>query len=599
MRITQRARAGTESNGGVGTMVAAGRGRSWPRGAVVALVAWQAAQAWAQAGPPPVRTPEVVTPPSQLAAPIVAPRPETKLPERAPPPRELAKPEDDRRVDIDAFTLDESAPAALRAALPGLTQRFIGKQRRFEDLLSAVNEVTRYLQRELGYYLGYAYLPEQTAADGKVRIAILEGRLDRVVLEWNDKLPVRREIVEAYTSRLKTDQILYTRDVERVAFLLNDLRGMTTRFEVRPGSRPGTALLVVTPTPEPRRTYKIEGDTNGTKALGEYRITGLAQMASPLGRGDGLTGNVLASTTGGLFFGLLGYNTPIGASGLKIGTSISAVSYKLDRGLFPLNLTGTASTVNAYGLYPVVRARNLNFFTLASAEYKQYTDRQEEVGALVKKNVTTVAIGATGDFRDSVLGGGVNTYEVSLVNGRVAYPQGRSSALDDDPTFNKLTFGYTRLQDLVTGKLLLYTAVRGQYAANNLDTTEQFRLGGPDGVRAWATGEGTGDIGTTVSLELRWLPPEDWFGRIAREMVASFFVDGGYVQYRYRQRLGVDADPPPNTGTFTGAGVGLTWVRPGKWSVRGAVAQPISGESRGGPGEKKTRFYLQAAMFFQ
>jgi hemolysin activation/secretion protein len=559
--------------------------------------------AFGQAGstPPaaPIRTPEVVTPPSQLAAPIVSERPRATLPERAPPPRELAKPEDDRRLDVESYVLDDSAPAALRNVLPALTQRYVGKQRRFEDLLSAVNEVTRHLQRELGYYLGYAYLPEQTAAGGKVRIAILEGRLDRVVLEWNDKLSVKREVVEAYTARLKTDQILYTRDVERVAFLLNDLRGISTRFEVRPGSRPGTAILVVTPTPEPRLTYKLEGDTNGTKALGEYRLTGLAQMSSPFGRGDGLTANVLASTTGGMFFGLLGYTSPIGSDGIKVGTSVSAVSYKLDRGLFPLNLTGSAATVNVFGLYPVVRARNLNFFTLASAEAKQYTDRQEEVGALVKKSVSTVAIGTTGDFRDSVLGGGVNTYEFNIVNGRVTYPQGRSSALDDDPTFNKLTFGYTRLQDLVTGKLLLYTAIRGQYAANNLDTTEQFRLGGPDGVRAWATGEGTGDIGTTMSLELRWLPPEDWFGRIAREMVASFFFDGGYVQYRYRPRISTDADPPPNNGTFTGAGIGLTWVRPGKYSIRGAVAQPIGGESRSGPGEKKTRFYLQAAMFFQ
>jgi hemolysin activation/secretion protein len=567
-------------------------------GWAAAMLALHAAQAGAQTAAP-VRTPEVVTPPSQLAAPVLAPRPATTLPERAPPPRELAKPEDDRRLDIAGYVVDDSAPAALRAALPALTQRYTGKQRRFEDLLSAVNEVTRYLQRDLGYYLGYAYLPEQTAGDGRVRIAILEGRLDRVVLEWNDKLPVKREVVEAYTARLKTDQILYTRDVERVAFLLNDLRGMSTRFEVRPGSRPGTALLVVTPTPEPRYTFKVEGDTNGTKALGEYRLTGLAQMAAPLGRGDGLTGNVLTSTTGGLLFGLVGYTTPIGADGIKVGTSVSAVNYKLDRGLFPLNLTGTASTFNVYGLYPFVRSRNLNFFTLASAEQKQYTDRQEEVGALVKKDITTVALGTTGDFRDSVFGGGVNTYELSIVNGRVRYPQGRSSALDDDPSFNKLTFGYTRLQDLITGKVLLYTAIRGQYAANNLDTTEQFRLGGPDGVRAWATGEGTGDIGTTLSLELRWLPPEDWFGRIAREMVASVFVDGGYVQYRYRPRVSTDADPPPNTGSFSGAGVGLTWVRPGKYAIRGAVAQPISGESRSGPGEKKTRFYLQAAIFFQ
>lgn len=556
----------------------------------------------AQSAPPvspPVRTPQVVPQASELAPPLLAPeRDAVLLPAAPPPPRELGKPDDDVRVDVTAYSVDAGAPAELRAALKALTQGFVGKQRSFEDLSNAAAAVTRFLQRDLGYYLGYAYLPEQSSTDGIIQIAVLEGRLDRVVLNWRDDLPIKREVVEGFLHRLRPGSVLKVRDVERVVFLVNDLRGMSTRFEVKAGAQVGTAQLVVTPTPEKVWTGKVEIDANGSRPLGEYRASGLVQMNSPLGRGDGLTANALASTTGGLGFALLGYTTPVGSDGIKVGTSLSGVRYQLDRGEFPLDLNGSAVTVNVYGLYPVVRSRNLNLFTLASLEHKTYEDRQEQAGTRTRKTVQTVALGTTGDFRDALLGGGVNTYDASLVSGQVTYPAGRNLALDDDERFTKLTYGFTRLQDLVTGRALVYFSLRGQFAANNLDTTEQFRLGGPEGVRAFAPGEGTGDIGTVASLELRVLPLEDWFGRIAREMVFSAFVDAGYVQYRYRQRITPLPGATKNTALLSGVGVGLVWVRANEYSLRLSIAKPVSGTARSGDNPRDVRLYIQASKLF-
>lgn len=557
----------------------------------------------ASPAPPPVRTPSVVPPASELAPPVAAPATQATLPASPTPPRELGKPDDDVRLDVDGYTLDDSAPPELRAAVGRLTAPFTGPQRSFEDLVNAAAEVTRFLQRDLGYYLGYAYIPEQApqagAAGGKtIRIAVLEGRLDRVVLNWRNGLAVDREVVEAYLARLKPGSVLKVRDVERVVFLVNDLRGMTARFEVRAGSVPGTATLVVTPNPEPVYTGKVDLDANGAKALGEFRIGGLAQMNSPFGRGDGITGNLLSSTTGGLAFALLGYNTPLGSDGFKVGASVSAVRYQLDKEQFPLDLNGTATTFNAFALYPVVRSRNLNLFTLASVEHKAYTDRQGQVGGEARKSVDALALGVTGDFRDSLLGGAVNTFELNLSGGQLKYPSGRNPTLDDDERYTKLTYGASRLQDWITGRALVYLNVRGQYAANNLDTTEQFRLGGPDGVRAFSTGEGTGDIGVVASLELRLLPPESWFGRTAREMVFSLFADGGYVQYRYRQRLQTETNASANNAVFSGVGFGLSWVRPGGYALRFSVAQPTGGGTRSGEKIDKLRAYVQATMLF-
>lgn len=566
---------------------------------VVPLMGAGALQAQVAPAPaaPPIRTPTVVPPASELAPTVSVPESTPRLPERA-APRELGKPENDVRVDVTRYAVDDDAPAALRAALPRITAAFTGLQRSFEDLAEAAVEVTRFLQRDLGDYLGYAYLPEQSPQDGVIRIAVLEGRLDRVVLNWPDGLAVKREVVEGYLARLVPGSVLKVRDVERVVFLVNDLRGMTAKFEVKAGSQPGTASLVVTPSAEKVWSGKVEGDINGTQPLGRYRLSGLVQMNSPFGRGDGFTGNVLASTTGGLAFALLGYNTPLGSDGIKVGTSLSAVHYQLDKSTFPLDLNGSASTFNIYGLYPLVRSRNLNLFTLISAEHKEYEDRQSQVDGVSRKSVDTVALGATGDFRDSLLGGGVNTYDASLVSGSVRYPGGRNPALDDDPNFIKLTLAYSRLQDLVTNRALVYFSLRSQLVQKNLDTTEQFRLGGPDGVRAFSSGDGTGDLGAVTSLELRLLPPEDWFGRVAREMVFSAFVDGGYLQYRYRPRVNVGAAAIKNTAVLSGAGFGLSWVHGNDYSLRLSLSKPISGKEASSDGKTGVRVFLQAAKLF-
>ncbi len=560
------------------------------------------ASAALQAQPAPIGTPAVVPTPAELAPRTLAPASDAALPTRPPPPRELGKPEDDIRLDVAGYAVDDDAPEALRAALPRLTAAYVGRQRGFEDLVNAAAEVTRFLQRDLGYYLGYAYLPEQsptaTAEGSTIRIAVLEGRLDRVVLNWRNGLAVDREVVEAYLARLQPGSVLKVRDVERVVFLVNDLRGMTARFEVRAGSQPGTAMLVVTPSPERIWSGKAEFDINGAEALGENRLGGLLQMNSPFGRGDGFTATALASTTGGLGFALLGYTTPLGSDGFKVGASLSGVRYQLDKDMFPLDLNGTAATVNAYGLYPLVRSRNLNLFTLATVEHKAYTDRQGLVDGRTRKTVDALAIGSTGDFRDSLLGGGVNTFDLNLSSGQVKYPEGRNPSLDDDERYTKLVYGFTRLQDWITGRALVYLSLRGQYAASNLDTTEQFRIGGPDSVRAFTAGEGTGDIGTLATVELRLLPPDSWFGRTAREMVFSVFADGGYVQYRYRRRITADPNVGKNNGVFSGVGFGLSWVRPGEYALRLSVAQPTGGAARGGEKIDKLRAYLQATMLF-
>jgi len=558
-----------------------------------ALLCWLAGVAIAQtpAPPPP---PGAVPTPEQLRPPVPAARSDAPLPPQAPVLRELGKPSDELVLDVNSYTVDASAPAELRAALPALTAPFVGKQRSYEAMVDAAAAVTRFLQRDLGYYLGYAYLPEQTPVDGVIRIAVLEGRLDEVILNWPDKMPIKREVVEAYLARLKPGEILRVRDVERIVFLVNDLRGLTARFEVKAGRTPGTASLVVTPQPEERIVSRVDVDTLGSRYSGVVRGSWLSTISSPTGHGDGLVLNALSTSTRGLMFGLAGYTLPVGSDGLKLGVSLSLVRYELDKDELPLGLNGDAATLTTYALYPVIRSRNLNLFALVSLDSKRFTDRADSAGPAgdTTKRVTDLQLSVSGDARDDLLTGGVNTYELSLVSGRLSSPR----RPDDVPSgFSLARINASRLQNISSNRLLLYTALKSQFSARNLDSTEQFQLGGPDRVRAFAPGEGTGDSGLVVSLELRVLPSEAWFGRVARELVFSAFYDVGRI--RFRNDPASDSTTA-NTASLSGWGVGAVWDRARDFALRAYFAWPISGTAVNDPEVKKPRVYLTGTKSF-
>lgn len=582
--------------------------------AIAALLCASPALGWAQGTPaavPPNSTPAAVLPNIQRLEPTV-PRPLTNAAQlpgvpdgpgasagRA--PRELGRSADELRLDVKAYAV-EGGPPALQAALPALTAAYIGPGRSYEDLERAALEVTRYLQRELGYYLGHAYLPEQVPRDGVVRIAVLEGRLDHVVLNWPEGLVVDRAAVQAHLDRLKPGNILLVSEVERVVFLINDLRGIQARFEFDEGAAWGTANLIVNVRAEDRWQQRLEFDSDGSRYSGEFRLGAQATLNSPLGRGDALTLSAQTSTTGGLGFGLLGYTSPVGASGLKLGASLSAIRYRLDKSLLPQDVSGQALAASVYALYPLLRSRNLNLFSLASLEAKRFLDRQGDPDSIeVIKRSEELRIALTGDFRDGWLTGGVNTFDFSANAGSVRFLKNPPAASDDARQFRKIGYGFTRLQNLVSNRLLVYLNLRGQQALSNLDATQQFRLGGSDGVRAFAPGEMPGDSGQLLTAELRWLPLENWlpFENLlardswlrasVRDMVFSLFYDHGQV--RFRHDVSQRAASFVNGASLAGAGIGVAWERPHSFNLRIYLAQPTGGEATGDPVKRNPRVY--------
>ena len=138
--------------------------------------------------------------------------------------------------------------------------------------------------------------------------------------------------------------------------------------------------------------------------------------------------------------------------------------------------------------------------------------------------------GIQGNSRDVFLGGGINTFGVNMTYGDLYLANSNGYATTDALTantggaFQRYNINFNRLQritDSTQGLINFY----GQLANKNLDSSQQFILGGPSGVRAYPTGEGAGSQGGVAQFEVN---QNFWYNSPIGTLSGMAFWDAGY-----------------------------------------------------------------------
>ena len=101
----------------------------------------------------------------------------------------------------------------------------------------------------------------------------------------------------------------------------------------------------------------------------------------------------------------------------------------------------------------------------------------------------------------------------------------------------------------------------------NLNSGEQFYLGGPYGVRAYPVSQGGGAQGALLVAEFRQQLPDN--------LTASVFFDAGIVQqYKRPFNEWQGKTNANNSYSLMGSGFGMKWSD-GKWNVTGSIAWKV------------------------
>ncbi len=506
----------------------------------------------------------------------------------AEPPRP-GTPDSSVRLTVSGFEFtgnDSIASAELSAALTSYTGREIG----YTELAEAAQRITQ-LYRARGYIVARATLPPQDIRDGRVTIAVQEGILGEVKVERNRQVRLREGVVQSFLSGLRRGQVIREADLERALLVLTDVPGIVVRSVLRPGATPGTADLVVQVNENGKMTAQAAYDNAGSRYTGRHRLLVDAALADNFGFGEVLSLRGI-TTFQDLTAWTLGASVPIGGSGLRAGLNHTRLHYRLGREYAPLGASGEAEVSGANLRMPVLRGRDANLAVELAFEQKHFIDRTALAGSDVTKSSRATRLSIDGDVRDTLAGPALTQYGLSVTRGRLDRTSAADAFADSlgartAGDFRKINWQLSRLQSLPAG-LTLHAALSGQTASNNLDSSEEFSLGGLQGVRAFPQGEGAGDEGVLARLELRRR-----LGTVRGFAVdGSLFYDIGRVRFDHNPW---DPLQTRNERTLSGGGIGITFTRPNALAVSLALAFPDKGRPATTEATRSPTFWVQVS----
>ena len=479
-------------------------------------------------------------------------------------------------------TYSESELLALTGFVPGVEMTLT-------DLRRMAARITAHYSTQ-GYLAARAYLPAQQVTDNTVTIAVSEGQYGQIILRNQSKLSDR----QAYSllDGLKPGDPITNDSLESRLLLLSDTPGVEVKSTLVPGAGPGTSDLLVDIAPGRLVTGSVDADNAGNRYTGEFRLGATVNLNNPLGLGD--VAGLRAVTSGsGLKYGRFFYQVPFGKA--AVGVAYSRLDYALSKEFAPLGANGVATAMGVYGSYTLLRSRNANLYAGLSYDHKTFQDRVALFSLVTDRKINVVTGNLYGSLLDTVGGGGVNSFSLSLSAGTLDIQTPAARAADavsagSQGAYNKLAFTASRLQQ-VTDSVSFFAGISGQGASKNLDPSEKMSLGGMDGVRAYPQGESFGDQGYLVNLEARLLLPkaESLPGR----MHLIGFVDAGSVTINKNPwAAGI------NQRSLAAYGVGLTWSEPGNFLVRTYYARKLGNDLATSAPDRSGRLWIQGVKYF-
>lgn len=464
----------------------------------------------------------------------------------------------DRSVAVTpaAFRIQGNTRFSEAQLLPVLAP-FVGQRTDMAGLARAAAAV-RQFYRDRGYILTEVYLPAQqfAASGGTVTLQVLEARIGKADIRVEGAGPSEALVRAIVQAQLRPGELITGYVLEKPILLLRDLPGIEATAEVRPGTNPGEADVIVVVKPAGRRYSALIGaDNHGPRAAGEWRGYVEAEANNLVGSGDTLSARVQRSDQSGSNLYRLGYSATVGGQATRLGLQVVKAEYALGKQFAALGAAGEAHVASASVTQPFIRSRAYNLYGALTVERKDLHDGTATPTSSSSRQVDAARLSLMGNFVDSAAGNAFSSYALAFTRGHLDLDPA-ALALDQGPTglrtagaFSKVNLDFQRAtfltaQDRVTANL------QAQWASRNLTSAEQFGLGGPTGVRGYPVGEAMGDSGAILSLEYR----HQFAPLGAVPVAASVFYDWGRVSFNE----GGTPFAGPDSQVLSSAGVGFT-----------------------------------------
>lgn len=467
---------------------------------------------------------------------------------------------DDAQFTIENFIMEAPDLFLDKEELTRILEEGMGEQKTMAQLRRTVDALTSYC-RTHGYPAAAVYLPPQDSPDGIVVLRVLPGRYDEIVIENNSRLKDR--VARGIIAGLKSDDIITTAKLETALYSVSDATGARAVGVLSPGTAFGTSKLTVRIEDSKESNTVFYVENYGSPSTGRYRYGLQETLYDPSGTGDKVSAGALISN-GSLRNFYANYETVVGHGGTTLGAGISRMNYKIGGALADIGAEGKSLTFTIFGQTPLYHLTNRSLMLRYGYNYRTLNDDITAFELEGKKHTHSIYAGLVG--MQQLQGGTSLNYNANLTIGKLSYDSLYSEILGrlnrtEEGTYVKLEAELSAVQRLGHASDFL-VKVAGQKASRNLDSSEEFYLGGPNGVRAYAQGEGAGDEGLLSTAELRWHAP-------VQGLTFSTFYDVGTA------RLSRHSFTNDNRVTLRGWGLGAAYNKSGDWFARLDYARRI------------------------
>jgi len=416
--------------------------------------------------------------------------------------------------------------------LASIYQDKLGTTVSLADIYAIANRLTNKYRNE-GYILTQVVVPPQTIDGGNVKLRVVEGFVDRVVVQ-GDNDPSALALIQKYANNIGTGNALNIRDLEKNLLLINDLPGVTARSVLSPSRTQAGAsdLRIVVERKEYDALLGI--DNFGSRYLGPVQMTAAGSLNSMFGNNEQITAQFVLSPFGNndpeLAYGALSYEQPINSLGTTARAFFSHSNTEPGYDIDIFNVKGKSTTYGAGLEHPIIRSRTRNFKVRGQFDFRN-VDSKSDIDVTREDRIRALRVGARYEFLDTLFGVGINALDAEVSQGfdiLGASDEGDAALTRPagDPQFTKLNVAAQRLQR-ISSDVNLLLGFNGQISNKALLSSEEFGVGGINNGRGYDASEIIGEEGYSTKVELQWKEPlESAFSGVEDYTVYSFWDFG-------------------------------------------------------------------------
>ena len=383
---------------------------------------------------------------------------------------------------------------------------FVERELSTQEIHAAANTLAEYYHTK-GFFAAEVSLRPHSINNGIVTLQVTEGHLEKggISVTNNGEIIKSEKVLALWNHTLKPG-VLKQKEYERAMLLTNDFPGISAKADMYLGEKVGTDELVVTITDEDVFNGNIDIDNFGSYYTGRTQVGTTLYWNSPTKNGEEIVARFI--TTGKYSnYGYLDVAIPVFDNGMRIGASIDYLEYELDTDKSDTQGDGTVWDAKVYLKYPIVRSKDLNIESELSYTHTSLTDNNattEIDDSTIDKGILKIS----GDRSDDYLLNGITYFSAALTVGDLTIDNKEHSENDaltskTAGNFTKLNVSLSRLQNLV-GDLSTKISLEGQWASQNLDSSEKYFLGGPYSVSGYPVGQVAGDNAAMFYADLRY-----------------------------------------------------------------------------------------------